>query len=262
MIVVKCGGRVIKDSFDILLRSVLQYNDKIILVHGGGDIVNEYSKKMGIDPLFVTSPEGIRSRYTSKEELDVYIMVMNLINKKIVTSLVSNGKKSIGLTGADGPIVLAERKKRIVIIDERGKKRIIDGGYTGKITQVNSNYIFSLLTIFDDMIIAPLAVDINENTLLNVDGDQMAFNIAKATKADILILLTDVNGVMIEGKIINNLSADEARDLSRKVGAGMNRKLLMASEAVNSGVKKVIIAQGKIEDSINNALKGNGTVIS
>lgn len=262
MIVVKTGGRVIKDSFDSLVRSVLKYKNKIVFIHGGGDIVSEYSKKMGIEPLFVTSPEGIRSRYTSKEELDVYIMAMSLINKNIVKSLVSNGKKCIGLTGADGPIVIAERKKRIMIIDERGKKRIIDGGYTGKITQVNSNYLFSLLDIFDDIIIAPLAIDISENTLLNIDGDQMAFNVAKAIKADTLILLTDVNGVMIEGKIIKNLSVEEARDLSRKVGAGMNRKLLMASEAISSGVKKVIIAQGKIEDSINNALNGNGTVIS
>jgi len=157
MIVVKTGGRVIKDSFDSLVRSVLKYKNKIVFIHGGGDIVSEYSKKMGIEPLFVTSPEGIRSRYTSKEELDVYIMAMSLINKNIVKSLVSNGKKCIGLTGADGPIVIAERKKRIMIIDERGKKRIIDGGYTGKITQVNSNYLFSLLDIFDDIIIAPLA---------------------------------------------------------------------------------------------------------
>ncbi|MEM4077128.1 MAG: acetylaminoadipate kinase, partial [Metallosphaera sp.] len=85
MIVVKIGGRVVKNALDNIIDSVASYDGKLILVHGGGDIVNDYTKRMGIEPTFVTSPEGIRSRYTSKEELDIYVMVMSLINKRIVT---------------------------------------------------------------------------------------------------------------------------------------------------------------------------------
>lgn len=261
MIVVKAGGRIIRDNFEQLVNSLSKLNEKVVFVHGGGDIVSEYSKRMGVEPVFVTSPEGIRSRYTSKEELEVFIMVMNLINKRIVTGLVSKGKKAIGITGADGPSVIAQRKKKIVIVDERGRKRIIEGGYTGKITSVNSDYIVSLFSSVDSVIVAPLAVDLEENTLLNVDGDQMAFSIAKALKAESLVFLTDVEGVLFEGKVVPKMSVTEAKEMSKKVGAGMNRKILMAAEAVESGVGKVIISSGKIEDSINNALKGNGTVI-
>ncbi len=262
MIVVKAGGRVIKNNFDQLLASLSKYNEKVIFVHGGGDIVSEYSKRMGVEPVFVTSPEGIRSRYTSKEELEVFIMVMNLINKRIVTGLVSKGKRALGITGADGPSVMAQRKKKIIIVDERGRKRIIEGGYTGKITQVNSDYIVQLSSNADVVVVAPLAVDLEEGTLLNVDGDQMAFSISKAVKADALVFLTDVDGVLIDGKVIPRLSVEEAKEMSKKVGTGMNRKLLMAAEAVENGVGKVIISSGKTDDSINSALKGNGTVIA
>ncbi|ARM76015.1 [LysW]-aminoadipate/[LysW]-glutamate kinase [Acidianus manzaensis] len=262
MIVVKAGGRVIKNALQNVISSILQYQGKLFFVHGGGDIVSDYSKKMGIEPVFVTSPEGIKSRYTSKEELDVYVMVMNFISKTIVNSLVKNGKYALSISGVDYASVKAERKKRIMIIDERGKKRIIDGGYTGRITQVNSEFLIKMLDFIDYIVISPIAVDINEGTMLNVDGDQMAFNIAKATKADALILLTDVKGVIYNDSVVSKLTSEEAKELSKKVGAGMNRKLLMAASAIESGVRKVVIASGLDSDSINNALKGYGTVIS
>lgn len=262
MIVVKAGGRVIKNALSNVIDSILRYQDKLFFVHGGGDIVTEYSRKMGIEPVFVTSPEGIRSRYTSKEELEVYVMVMNFIGKSIVNSLTSKGKIALSISGADGAIVKGERKKKIIIIDERGKKRIIDGGYTGKVTEVNSALLISLINLTDYIIISPIAVDVAEGVMLNVDGDQMAFSIAKATKADALILLTDVKGVMYDNGIVSKLSSEEAKELSKKIGAGMNRKILMAANAVESGVKKVIVASGLEPDAINNALKGNGTVIT
>ncbi|MEM3949359.1 MAG: acetylaminoadipate kinase, partial [Saccharolobus sp.] len=102
MIVVKIGGRVVKNSLDKVILDIVNINDKVILVHGGGDIVTDYTKRLGIEPVFVTSPEGIRSRYTTKEELEVYIMAMSLINKTITSKLCSLGKNAIGITGVDG----------------------------------------------------------------------------------------------------------------------------------------------------------------
>ncbi|EHP69242.1 MAG: [LysW]-aminoadipate/[LysW]-glutamate kinase [Metallosphaera yellowstonensis] len=262
MIVVKVGGRVIKNALDNIIESLVNYGGKAILVHGGGDIVTDLSKRMGIEPVFVTSPEGIRSRYTGREELDVYVMGMNLVNKNIVTRLVSKGKSAIGISGMDGPTVMATRKKRIMIIDERGKKRIIDGGYTGKINSVNSEYLMRLNEIFQLIVIAPIAVDMEEGVALNVDGDQMAFNVAKAVRAEALLLLTDVEGVLVDSKVVGRLGPDEAANLSAKIGPGMNRKLLMASESVRAGVSKVIIASGLVPNAINSALEGRGTVIS
>jgi acetylglutamate/LysW-gamma-L-alpha-aminoadipate kinase len=162
----------------------------------------------------------------------------------------------------DGPTVMATRKKRIMIIDERGKKRIIDGGYTGKINSVNSEYLMRLNEIFQLIVIAPIAVDMEEGVALNVDGDQMAFNVAKAVRAEALLLLTDVEGVLVDSKVVGRLGPDEAANLSAKIGPGMNRKLLMASESVRAGVSKVIIASGLVPNAINSALEGRGTVIS
>jgi len=136
MIVIKAGGRVIKNNLDGIIESLSNVGEQAIFVHGGGDQVTETSKKLGIEPVFVTSPEGIRSRYTSKEELEVFIMVMSLISRQIVSKLAYK-KKVISLTGADGNSVIAERKKKIIIIDERGRKRIVDGGYTGKIKWIH-----------------------------------------------------------------------------------------------------------------------------
>lgn len=261
VLVIKIGGRVIKNNLGKLIKSVASYQGKLILVHGGGDQVTEYSKKMGIEPKFITSPEGIKSRYTSREELDVYIMVMSLINKLITSMLISLGKNVIGISGVDGPILIANRKKKVVIVDERGRKRIIDGGYTGKITDVNSSMINNLLSFADILVISPLAIDISEGVPLNVDGDQAAKAIAISSKAEGLIFFTDVEGVLLNNNVIRHLSPNEAVELASKIGPGMNRKLIMASEVISAGVKKVVISSGLVEDPINNALNGGGTTI-
>ncbi|QXJ30525.1 [LysW]-aminoadipate/[LysW]-glutamate kinase [Saccharolobus shibatae] len=261
MIVVKIGGRVVKNSLDKVILDIANINDKVILVHGGGDIVTDYTKRLGIEPVFVTSPEGIRSRYTTKEELEVYIMAMSLINKTITSKLCSLGKNAIGITGVDGGLLLAERKKRIIVIDERGKKRIIEGGYTGKVKEVRSEVINHLMKLFEIIVVSPLALDVEESTPLNIDGDQAAFAISKAVKANVLVLLSDVEGVLVEGKVVNRLTPEEAKELSKKIGPGMNRKLLMAAESVENGVNKVIIGSGVKDRPVSSALELNGTVI-
>lgn len=93
MIVVKAGGRVIKNNLDKIIESLSNTKEQVIFVHGGGDQVTETSKRLGIEPVFVTSPEGIRSRYTTKEELDVFIMVMSLISRQIISKLADKKKQ-------------------------------------------------------------------------------------------------------------------------------------------------------------------------
>ena len=261
VIVVKAGGRVIKNNLDKLIKSIVSYQEKLIFVHGGGDQVTEYSKRMGVEPKFITSPEGVVSRYTSREELDIYVMVMSLINKMITSMLIGFGKKVMGVTGVDGAILTAIRKKKIIIIDERGRRRIIDGGYTGKINDVNFSLINALLGLVDVIVISPVAIDISEGVPLNVDGDQVAKAIAIRGKVERLIFLTDVDGVIFDNKVVKHLSVNEAIEMASKIGPGMNRKLLMGSEAVNAGVHRVVISSGLVDDPIGNALNDGGTVI-
>ena len=263
MIIVKIGGNVIKKNLDNVLYDVseLAKNQNVIIVHGGGNIVTEISKKLNIEPKFVTSPSGIRSRYTDEKELEVYIMVMaGKINKLIVSKLYALNVKSIGISGADGPILIAERKKRIIIVDQRGRKRVIDGGYTGKIKKVNRELINNLLALGYVVVIAPIAID-TDGTLLNVDGDQVACILASALKVSTLIILTDVEGVVVDGYVLKAIKLDEISSILPKIGPGMNRKLLMIKEVIKSGVNKVIIASGLKPEPIKHALEGSGTYI-
>lgn len=262
-LVVKAGGRVLDKNLENLLDSLAKHSKdhKIVFVHGGGDIVTEYSRKLGVEPKFVISPSGIRSRYTDERELEIYVMVMaGKINKEIVSGLLKRNVKAIGLSGADGKLLYAKRKERIIIVDERGRKRFIPGGYTGKIVDVNTDLILGLLNSGYLLVIAPIAYG-TKGELLNVDGDQAASAIAKHLKPDRLILLSDVEGVVFEGKVIPRIRVNEVNEIFKNIGLGMNRKLLMAAEAVEAGTSKVIISSGLVEDPIGNALSEKGTVI-
>lgn len=262
LLVVKVGGRLIASSalasiVDDVAGLAGRYD--IVLVHGGGDIVTEYSRRFGVEPRFVVSPSGVRSRYTSREELEVYTMVMaGKINKELVAALAAKGLKALGVAGADCGLLLAERKKRIVIVNERGRRQVIPGGYTGRIVGVNAACAKALLAAVDILVVAPLALGI-EGELLNVDGDQAAAEIAAALKAEYLVLLTDVDGVILGGKTLGRVRLEELGDVAARVGFGMNRKLLMAGRAVERGVGAAIISSGLKGEPVTRALGGAGT---
>ena len=262
-VVVKVGGRVVDSNLEGVLESIAIHSrsHELFIVHGGGDQVTRYSVKMGVKPRFVVSPSGVRSRYTSLEELEVYVMVMaGKINKEIVAGLYRRGVKAVGLTGADGGLLVAERKKRIIIVDERGRKRVIEGGYTGRIIRVNKSLIEKLSEMGYTVVVAPIAVS-GEGELLNVDGDQAACSIAGALKADYLVMLTDVEGLIMDGEVVRRIGVGEVEEMASKAGFGMNRKLLMIKKALEEGVGRAVIASGLVKDPVGEALSGNGTVI-
>lgn len=262
MIVVKAGGRALDLNRDRILDSVAAYHGRgVVFVHGGGDIVSRYEKKLGIEPKIVVSPSGVRSRLTDAEELEIYAMVMaGKLGKEITAYLNSRGVKAINLTGVDASVVKAQRKKKIVIVDERGRRRMIDGGFTGTITEVDAFFIKELVGMGTLLVFSPLAIG-DEGEMLNIDGDSAASAIAAAAKADKLYLLTDVEGVLIDGELVKRLTASEAHSLVERVGAGMNRKLMMAAKAVEAGVGMAHICSGLVEEPLAAADAGAGTVI-
>ncbi len=258
MIIVKAGGRTLSNFKSIA--EDLRRHQPFILVHGGGDLVSEYSRRMGVEPRIVVSSSGIRSRYTDARELEVFTMVIaGKVNKELVSQLLNLGVLAIGISGVDGLTLIAKRKKRIIVM-EKGRRRMIPGGYTGKIEEVRTSHLSLLIGNGYNIVMAPLAIS-TEGEMLNVDGDQAASRLALAIKPSYLILLSDVNGVLWEGKVIKKLSSEKAGELAPKLGAGMNRKLLMAAEVSRLGIK-VVIASGLGNEPITNALKGNGTWIS
>jgi [amino group carrier protein]-L-2-aminoadipate 6-kinase len=266
LLVIKMGGSILKEgaSTDLVadLKTVLKGN-KVVLVHGGGAEVTEIASKLGKQQQFIMSPEGFRSRYTDKETIEIYTMVMaGKINKQIVLALQSQEIPAVGLSGLDAQILQAERKTRIVAVDEKGRKRVIDGGYTGKITTVNTELLHMLLDKGYVPIVTPIAMS-EEFEPLNVDGDRTAAIIAGALKADKLILLTDVEGLMLKGERIPKIGVSEVKEVLGSIGAGMSTKVHAATEALSQGVGEVLITSGTSKNPITTTLKHEtGTVIT
>jgi acetylglutamate/LysW-gamma-L-alpha-aminoadipate kinase len=266
LIVVKMGGSILKEGASSALvtdLATLRAEHKLVLVHGGGAEVTETAAKLGKQQQFIVSPEGFRSRYTDKETIEIYTMVMaGKINKQIVLALESQGIAAVGLSGLDGLLLKAERKKRLIAVDERGRKRVIDGGYTGKLSEANASLLKLLLEQGYVPVVTPIAMS-EEFEPLNVDGDRTAAFVAGALKADRLVLLTDVQGLVLKGKEVPKISAAEISEVLPSIGHGMSTKVHAALDALNQGVSEVLITSGLEKAPISSALKHeSGTVIS
>ncbi len=256
VIVVKVGGSILGEGVSPTILSDIkaqQAAGRIILVHGGGDEVTSIAQKLGKEQKFVVSPEGIRSRYTDRETVSIYTMVMaGKINKDIVAALQGVGVQALGLSGIDGGIMRAERKKKLVVVDERGRKMLIDGGYTGRIVQVNGELLRMLLDGGYTPIVSPVAISA-EFEPLNVDGDRAAAYLAGGVKASSVMFLTDVPGLLMDSQLVRSLSIKEAEEMLPKIGFGMEKKVMACVEAVKMGVGESIIASGLVENPITSA---------
>lgn len=256
-IVVKIGGSILDQDLRPIaqdVKALSERGDKLVLVHGGAKMVTEVAEKMGKEQKFVTSVSGFRSRYTDKETAEIYTMVIGgLLNKQIVAALFREGVSSVGISGIDGQIFKAERKEKIKI-KEGGKVLIIDGDYTGKVVEVNEQLVSSLVEAGYVPIIGSVAIG-EKGEFLNIDGDRAAASLAGAIKSDVIIFLTDVAGVLEEGKVLRSLSAEEAEKLMERIEGGMRRKVFAAIEALRAGVGKAIIASGLRPQPITEALR-------
>ena len=264
MIVVKIGGSVVDGLHSSALADIksIAGKYKLVFVHGGGKEVTAIATKLGKEQKFIVSPGGVRSRYTDKETAEIYTMVMSgKLNKAIVQMLLRQHINAVGVAGIDGGILKAERKKKLIIINEKGRKMIIDGGYTGKITSVDGVLVSDLVSSGYVPVISPIALS-EEFDFLNVDGDRAAAYVAGGIKADRVIFVTDVNGLILNEKIVNSMTLDQAKSALPKIGSGMDKKVLACIEALEMGVKEAIIASGQVENPLSTAIgHRNCTVI-
>jgi len=256
MITIKIGGSVVDDLHPTTISDIKKFSEKegVIIVHGGGKEVTKVCEQLGKEPKFVTSPSGIKSRYTDKETAEIFTMVMSgRINKTIVRMLQQNGINAVGLSGVDGKIIQADRKKKLLIVNEKGRKQAIDGGYTGKISNVNDSLIKSLLKQGFTPVIAPIALS-EESEFLNVDGDRAAAYVAAKVQSDKVLFITNVDGLLMDNKLVKNLTLAEAKEIRPKIGPGMEKKILAATEALDMGVEEALIANGQKENPISSAI--------
>lgn len=244
-IVIKFGGSVMSDdeikqkvAEDIVL---LQYVGlKPVVVHGGGPQIGETLEKMGIDSTFV---EGLR--VTDRETMDVVEMVLaGRVNKNVVNQINRAGADAIGLSGKDGRMLLAGPHPGAEKLD-------VDIGQVGEIMEVNAVPIRLLEEEGYVPVIAPIGVD-RQGVTYNMNADEVAGAVASALSARKLIYLTDVEGILKQGKRISTLYDHELTPLldDGTIQGGMIPKVLSARKAVNSGVSKAHVINGARSHSL------------
>jgi len=253
--VIKIGGNIIDDEKKLssFLQSFAAIEDKKILVHGGGKLATKLAEKMGVEQKLIDG-----RRITDAETLKIVTMVYaGYVNKNIVAQLQSFNCNALGLSGVDGDIILAHKRKHPVI----------DYGFVGDVDSINTPLLKNLLDQNLALVFAPITHD-QGGQLLNTNADTVAQEIAKAMSNEYqvqLIYSFEKTGVLLdaddESTVISNINSGHYKELKakEKIFAGMIPKLDNAFAALKSGVSKVII--GKAEE-LDKLMKGTaGTTI-
>ncbi len=241
IIVVKYGGSAM--SNEELQRSVIQdvtllklVGFKPIIVHGGGKAISEWVKKSGKEAQFVN---GLR--VTDAETMEIAEMVLGRVNKHLVSMVQQLGVLAAGISGKDGALLQVEKK----YADGQ------DIGYVGNVTKVNPKILHDLIDNDYLPIVSPVGMDEKGDTY-NINADDAACAVAKAVGADKLVFLTDVEGLYRDfsdkSTFISRIRASEAEELISDgyIGGGMLPKLANCTSAVENGVNRVHILDGRI----------------
>lgn len=241
IIVVKYGGSAMVDETlkkrviqDVTLLKLVGF--KPIIVHGGGKEISRWVGKVGMEPHFVN---GLR--VTDADTMEIAEMVLNKVNKSLVQMVQELGVKAVGISGKDGGLLTVEKKY------SNGE----DIGFVGEITEVNPKVLHDLLEKDFLPIVCPVGMDKNFNTY-NINADDAACAIAKAVNAEKLAFLTDIEGVFKDPEdkttLISELTISEAHQLIEDgfIGGGMLPKLNNCIDAIDNGVSRVHIMDGRI----------------
>lgn len=252
-VVVKYGGHAMVDeqlkqdfALDIILMKYVGMNP--IVVHGGGPQIGDFLKRLSMEPEFV---DGMR--VTDKQTMDVVEMVLvGKVNKEIVSLINQHGGRAVGLSGKDGQLITARKMKYVKDKGDDRPPEIIDIGMVGEITSVDNEVLMSLVQSGFIPIIAPVGAG-KEGETYNINADLVAGHLAASLSARKLILLTDTQGVLDqEGALLSTLRVDEVRQLisDGTITGGMIPKVNCCVKAINGGVKKAHIIDGRKEHAI------------
>jgi [amino group carrier protein]-L-2-aminoadipate/L-glutamate 6-kinase len=266
MIVVKVGGGAGID-YDALCADIAELwkaGRQLVLLHGGSHETNLLSERLGHPPRFVTSPSGFSSRYTDRATLEIFMMAYaGKVNKLIVERLQRLGVNAVGLSGLDGRVLEGQRKATIRIVED-GKQRVLRDDWTGTVERVNAGLLRTLLDAGYLPVVAPLASSFGGEAV-NVDGDRAAAAVAAALDAEVLLLLSNVPGLLRafpdESTLIAQIARADVEEFLPVAQGRMKKKVLGAAEALAGGVGRVVLGDARSPQPISRALAGQGTVI-
>ena len=263
--VVKIGGAIGNDPSKLLeeLAARVTKGEKWILVHGASGPMEIICKSCGIEPVYVISPSGYRSRFVGTKELALFEAVCGSYSVELSWKLGKHGIGTIPIYPKQAVTAKAVRKDSLRSV-ENGKVRVLRGNYSGTVCGFDP---LPVMEAWDNgflPILPPLASD-EEGNCLNVDGDRMAAAAASAVNADVLIILSNVPGILRDINdplsCIEKGSLDMWGKLEDLAKGNMKRKLLAAKEALEGNVGKVILADSRKDYPIECAIMGGGTTL-
>ena len=252
IIVIKYGGHAMMDeplkkAFALNIALLKCVGIKPVIVHGGGPQIKRMLGRLGVESQF---HEGLR--ITDDETMEVVEMILGgQTNKDVVNLLTLSGARAVGLSGKDAHLLRAS-KATATRTDENGRIEAVDLGWVGNVTHVDTSLLYTLLQNDFIPVIAPIAVDEEGNTY-NINADSAAGAVAAALGAKRFLLLTDVTGVLDKEKqLIPSISLPQAEKLfaDGTLSGGMIPKIKCCMEAVESGVEKAMITDGRVENCI------------
>jgi acetylglutamate kinase len=245
-ILVKIGGKAAeeRESLGALCEELhaISRTYRLVLVHGGGAEVTAVSRRFGIEAVF---RDGVRQ--TSAEEMDIVDMVLSgSVNSRLVRLLRARGLDAVGLSGSDGGTFIGEP------LGGTGAAT-----RTGEVTRVDTRMLVLLLEAGYLPVLSSASMDAAGNGL-NVNADSAAFHVAAGLEAAALVFLSDIPGVISEGSVIQAMSAGESRTLIERgvIKGGMVPKVTASFDAMDKGVKKVIIGRYESPGSLARLLEG------
>jgi len=252
-IVIKYGGHAmvdesLKDHFSRDMVMLKYIGISPVVVHGGGPQIGSYLKKLGKDSKFI---QGMR--VTDEETMDIVEMVLaGKVNKEIVGLINRHGGRAVGLSGKDGNLIQADK---YLLNEEKAKNtppEIIDIGLVGKVERIDSNLIVSLVNEGFIPVIAPTGFGKKGETY-NINADLVAGEVAAALKAEKLVLLTDVNGVLdADKRLVHTMDGKKAIDMieTGTIEGGMFPKVKCCLKALRQGVGKAHIIDGRLKHAV------------
>jgi len=250
--VIKYGGHAMADeklkasfALDVIMLKSLGIN--VVIVHGGGPQINQTLKRYGIVSEFVRG-----MRVTDAETMSVVEMVLvGQVNKEVVGYLNQHGGRAVGLSGKDGTLLLSKKLLQEVR-GEDGSRDMVDIGYVGDVVKVNTDLIKTLENGKYLPVIAPVGVG-TEGESYNINADLVAGRVASALHAEKLILLTDIDGVKDRnGMRLGSIAVADMHRLieEESITGGMIPKVVCCADALNEGVKKAHIIDGRVEHAV------------
>lgn len=263
MLVLKIGGAAGNNWQRVL--DDLDGHRQMVIVHGDSEEVDQLATALGLAPRHVTSPSGHLSRYTDGPAMEVLAMALaGKVNLRLVAQLQARGIPAVGLSGPDGGLLLGRPKGTLLAVEE-GRTRVLRGDLSGILETVNVDLLKLLLGGGFIPVVSPPGVT-PAGDLINVDADRAAAAVAGALGAELLVIFTNVPGLLRDPCDPDSLVAFIPRqklDAHMDLAYGrMKRKLLAAREALEAGVQRVILADSRLDHPVAAALGGRGTVIA